>query len=210
MVKGALLQKPNTPNTVGLGCINTSSVLLLLSVQNVDKPSASIDQYGDRLVLIEKMAKRIREDLGVECGVCLLKCGRFIDKSLELDHLFENEIGSDGEHHIKMDYLLGYDTVVRLFDSKYYEPSGDIEQSLDKFISNNHLTIFLREDGKTPIETQRQFLTHISQGEIKNVPTRWSKNMSLAEMKDSWWISSSLIRQLQKDNDPKWHSMVVT
>lgn len=200
MIKGSLL-KP-VGKSITIGCINTSSVLLMLSIHNADKPTVEIDQYVQRLELIEKMAIKVREELGVDCGICIVKCPLFIEKANEIRRIFN-------EKELKIDYLLGFDTLIRLFNPKYYK-DGNVFKSLDEFIKSNNLIIFLRDDDMTTIEDQKEYFKKLSVGEIPGVPSNWIEHIQIEQMVDYWWISSSLIRKKIEDGDETWRSLVIT
>ncbi|HAA78061.1 TPA: hypothetical protein DCE37_23430 [Candidatus Latescibacteria bacterium] len=92
---------------------NASSILLQLSVANVDKTVTSAD-LGQRLFMLELMAQGHDH-----VGITGCSHARFIDKAVAIREL------SPGLHPI---FAIGYDTLVRLFDEKYYEDMmGDLE-----------------------------------------------------------------------------------
>lgn len=201
MIQGAIM-KPPMSNSISIGCINTNSVLLMLSIKNVDKPTVEVDQYSKRLEMIEKMAVKVREELGVECGICLVKCPLFTEKAIEINKVFN-------KGKIEFDYLLGFDTLIRLFDPKYYKHEG-VSKSLDEFIKANYLTVFLRDDGITSVKDQNEYFEKLKTGQISGIPSNWINHINLRKMEDHWWISSSLIRRKISDGDETWRRLAIT
>ena len=108
---------------------NASSILLQLSVANVDKTVTSAD-LGQRLFMLELMAQGHDH-----VGITGCSHARFIDKAVAIREL------SPGLHPI---FAIGYDTLVRLFDEKYYEDMmGDLEaflQDVDTYGSKKQKT----------------------------------------------------------------------
>lgn len=205
MIQGAITRQMSngtSSTSIGLGCINTNSVLLVFSVQNVDKPSMALDQYAQRLELVEKMATKVQNELGVACGVCLVKSPLFVDKAVEIRRIFAKK-------SLEIDYLLGFDTITRLFEPKYYQ-GGDVEGALKPFMQANTITVFLRKDGKTSIEDQKAYFDKLKKGQVKNVPSEWAAKIHTVQMEQYWDVSSSEIRAKQAAGDESWRMLAIT
>lgn len=86
--------------------IDLKEVLLLLAKANVDK-----NVFGATLPQRLKVLKRYAQEKN-NLSVAVSSHGRFIDKVTALSSLYP----SDTQFY----FIIGYDTLVRIFDSKYY------------------------------------------------------------------------------------------
>jgi len=92
--------------------------LLLLAKSNVDKPIFGATLVH-RLQMMELMARE-----AADTSVGATAHGRFIDKAKALKNLFGNDC--------RLSFILGFDTVIRLFDSKYYD---DMPSALEELFN---------------------------------------------------------------------------
>lgn len=209
MIKQAILNQNQNQNQnqtkdfFNITTINTTSILLLLSVKNADKESSSVDCYLNRIDLICHMADYISNELGIECSVGLTQCSLFADKAKVIDHWLNNE----SKNSIEKYYLVGFDTITRLFDAKYY--SDSVENSLDSFFKNNSVVVLLRDDGKVSIDDQVEYFNSISIGTCANIPSKWMKKIFITQSPSEWGISSSNIRKMIANGDCNWQTMVI-
>jgi len=81
-------------------------LLLLLAKANVDKPVFGLPLAARLLTLIKYAENRPRISVGVSSH------GRYIDKVTALKTLFSPDT--------TFNFIVGYDTLVRIFDAKYY------------------------------------------------------------------------------------------
>lgn len=200
----------------GIATINTNAVLLLFSVKNADKDSVGIEEYARRLHLVGLMAEYVSSELGLSCGVALTDASLFVEKS----HLVASWIGQSSDTRrspIDNFFLLGFDTLIRFFDPKYYK--GPIVEALVPFFQQSKLCVLLRNDmsSKLDVGEQKKFIQSIQNGEIgyydKNktlLPASWSGKLFYCEARDEWAISSSSIRRAVRDgNSVDWESKVL-
>jgi nicotinamide-nucleotide adenylyltransferase len=112
-------------------------LLLLLSVNNADK-AAKPAAFDKRLAMMWAFARDLQrevleelgpvsgeehdEPLGVELGLSTLPY--FHDKSAAIANLgfYGGEGGGDGGGKMEQVFLVGYDTLIRIFNPKYYSP----------------------------------------------------------------------------------------
>ena len=88
--------------------------------------------------------------------VALSKHARFVDKAKEIERAFPS---------IKeLVWLMGYDTLIRILDKKYY--TGPLEESLRGFLNRNRVVCAIRGD---EVE-ERAFIEKIQAGEVAGVP----------------------------------------
>lgn len=114
-------------------------VLLLLAKANVDKIEFGVPLAGRVLTLKSYAAERNNVSIGVSSH------GRYIDKISALKAIYPEGT----EYH----FIVGYDTLVRIFDPKYYT---DINNELKGLFSQCKFIVANREN--VDIETIKKFL----------------------------------------------------
>jgi nicotinamide-nucleotide adenylyltransferase len=139
--------------------------LLLLAKANVDK-AVSGAPLLERVRMMELLAAEIPHTcVGVTAH------GRFVDKAKALRRLF-------GEG-CKPFFILGYDTLVRLFDPKYYE---DMESALQELFGLAEV-VFANRSGSGPAEMA---------GFLDSRPVRpFAEHLHTVELEDSYAAMSS-------------------
>jgi nicotinamide-nucleotide adenylyltransferase len=145
---------------------NHSTVLLLLAIQNADK-TAKPASFEHRLEMMELLAWRIEKTGSANALVALSKHPRFVDKAEEVAVAFPsvNEIV----------WLVGYDTLIRILDRKYYP--GTLEESLKAFWEKNRLVCAIRGDETV----ERAFIERIRSGNVDGVPVSWAEYIKIIE-----------------------------
>jgi nicotinamide-nucleotide adenylyltransferase len=143
-----------------------STVLLLLAIQNADKPVKPAS-FEHRLEMMELLAKKIETEFSVTVLVALSKHARFVDKAKDVAISFSA---------VKdIVWLAGYDTLIRILDKKYY--SNTLEESLRDFWEKNRLVCAVRGDETT----ERAFLEKVRAGNINGVPVSWADYITIIE-----------------------------
>lgn len=109
--------------------------LLLFSTTNADKQlvGASVLQ---RAQMMELMAKQFTEEYNIAVGFTFH--AKFIDKAKAIQTWFKSA-------PIELYFILGYDTMIRLFDPKYYAPLS-VKEALAPFF-NQHCHIICADRG---------------------------------------------------------------
>ena len=105
-------------------------ILYQLSLSNVDKSVSGAD-LGQRLYMLDALAK------ADESLVSICSHARFVDKARALQSLSPQTV------HI---FAIGYDTLIRLFDPKYYT---DIAASLDELFALAEFAVANRSEHDT-------------------------------------------------------------
>lgn len=173
-------------------------VILLLAIQNADKP-AQPASFEHRLTMMELFAANLRretQELGVDIAVT--KLPYFMDKAAAIDESGEYTPSAEKVH------LTGYDTLIRFLDPKYYPPSHSLKV-LEPFFENNRLRVsyrsFLddpeeREKGKTD---QDAYLSALRDGDRNKEGGNpgWVKNgrIEMCEGREGEVVSSTRVRQ---------------
>eukprot|EP00158_Paraphelidium_tribonemae_P000683 Partr_v1_DN23151_c0_g2_i1_m43959 putative Conserved hypothetical protein len=95
-------------------------LLLLLATKNADKASSSQVDYDQRLQMMNIMASH--SSLRDRVDIATTSHSLFLDKNREI----RTEYGNDCIVY----YLMGMDTLVRVFDMKYYPRAASIQEAL--------------------------------------------------------------------------------
>jgi len=151
----------------GLPHDTPSTVLLVLAIQNADK-EAKPASFDHRLAMMDLLAHKIEATSSTTTALMALsKHARFVDKAKEIEKAFPSTK--------ELIWLVGYDTLIRILDKKYY--TGSLEQSLQGFLDRNRLACAIRRD-----ETEeRAFVEKIRAGEIKEVPPLIAEYITIIE-----------------------------
>lgn len=173
----ALQEKPGLP----------ARLLLLLATQNADKP-AKPASFEDRLVMMELFAHDLLSHLTqqqqqqqqqqppqIDIGVT--RKPYFVDKAAEIE--------SAGVYPPSLEqvHLTGYDTLIRIFNPKYYPPEHTL-QPLAPFLSQHRLRVTMRpSDEWGGQDEQRRFLLDLAQGGRAEEGGRpeWAQRIQLVE-----------------------------
>lgn len=213
----------------------SSRLLLLLATQNADKPSKPAS-FEDRLAMMELFAHDLRAHLAanppaaddpdpsgfdqmptIDIGVT--KKPYFVDKALAIE--------GSGCYPAPLEqvHLTGYDTLIRIFNAKYYPPEHTLEP-LSPLFSRHRLRVTLRPDDEWGgREEQRAFLRGLARGDREHEGGRreWAEKIQLVEGKtteeravsstkareaaqstsqDLDWLLSSRVRELVLSENP--------
>lgn len=170
-------------------------VLLLLSVQNADK-GVKPATFDKRVEMMCIMARLLTQELSnLSCSVGLTIFGKFIDK----DEVIRNRFFSNGD----IVYLVGFDTITRIFDPKYYVPQSPVE-ALGEFMQNTKFCCLTRHDDdeenedSTSYNEQLNYSSKISNGDYEPlIPKEWGNKISVL-LNDPKYanVSSSAIRKI--------------
>ncbi|CAG8522963.1 12131_t:CDS:1, partial [Acaulospora colombiana] len=132
--------------------------LLLYSANNADKLVLPSDAGPiDRLLMMEALAAHINsvhynEVQNVAVGVC--SHGRFLDQAKALLSFFSSSnIGNSNPMNVSLYFLMGFDTIVRFYDPKYY---SDIHKELQTFFETSYI-ICANRDGYGGEKVEEEF-----------------------------------------------------
>jgi nicotinamide-nucleotide adenylyltransferase len=177
-------------------------LLLLLATQNADKATkpASLE---DRLVMMTLFAHEllydIRQGESLSIDVGLIKQPYFHDKAEAVD---ESNIYPGQPQQV---HLIGFDTLVRIFNTKYYSPDHDL-RVLAPFLSKHRLRATYRTDDEWGSrQEQDQYVKDIADGKraAEGAQPKWARQLTLVEGRREGEdiVSSTLARKAAK-NDP--------
>lgn len=191
--------------------MKNKAVLLLLSVKNADKIHPKPEPFETRLELMYIMANELAKKYPVNISIGLTSHAKFVDKSLSvLNYIKETE--DVHNPNIKLTFLVGFDTLVRIFNPKYYLPDK-LTNSLEQFMRNTDLFCLTRTDDTFTHAEQSKYVDDIKSGSHEDIPSHWSDNIYLMENIGNnnkiSNISSSAIRKYIKDEEEIWKSEVL-
>lgn len=201
--------------------LRSVKLLLLLATQNADKP-AKPALFEDRLVMMNLFARDLlasisqHRNVGADGGLPTVDIGvtsrpYFIDKA--------SSIAASGVYDppdVQQVHLTGYDTLIRIFEPKYYLPAHTLEP-LGPFLEKHRLRVTMRpDDAWGQGAKQRMFLEELRDGGLEAVKGRreWAERiemvdgMSVGEGGDGA-VSSTRARQLAS-KDAEGLSRLVT
>lgn len=159
-------------------------VLLLLSVNNADKAPqpAAFDKRMEMMCLMAAMLQK--EGVSVSVGITVF--GKYVDKNTALRHHYHP--------HGTIAYLMGFDTIIRIFDPKYYNPQLP-SVALKEFMISTELCCLTRE-GDHAFEKQISYAKDISEAVYEPmIPRQWGSKINILMNDEKYGsISSSNIR----------------
>ncbi|KAJ8653627.1 hypothetical protein O0I10_010664 [Lichtheimia ornata] len=155
------------------------SCLLLYTTRNVDKLNATGASTEERLAMMTMIARKLVDSEHLATAVAVTPHGKFVDKATTLAHQWPD---------CTPYFVLGYDTVIRFLDAKYYLPTP-LNDALAPFFKHAQLVCADRP-GYGDIESFWQSCVY------KNKMTRVVlSDPAIAQ------LSSTLARQQAHSND---------
>lgn len=190
---------------------DSNEILLLLLIQNADKATPKLDLLENRLNLIYILANSISEKYpSTSINIGLTKHAKFVDKSNAiLEELKKSEPIPENLNSPRLTFLLGFDTLIRLFESSYY--TGFLSDALGDFMKTTDLFCLTRAFSDSMLENyQLNYLDGIKNGKNPDVPSEWYENILVCENKsDHKVVSSSEIRKSISRGDDDWKHLVI-
>ncbi|AOW26933.1 hypothetical protein MG5_01281 [Candida albicans P57072] len=174
----ALIEESLTKNYDNIPITN-KVVLLLLSVKNADKLHPKPESFDKRLDMMYLMANDLSKKYPVNIAIGLTNHAKFVDKSLSvLNYIKETQNHHQERNLIKLTFLVGFDTLIRIFDPKYYLPDK-LSNSLENFMKNTDLFCLTRLDNSFSQLEQSKYIDDIKRGDHEEIPSHWSDNIYL-------------------------------
>lgn len=200
------------------GGAKPARMVFLLATENADKKSKPAS-FEDRLVMMSLCAEELRsvlrrqragaaedenqgqgqrETADVSVDVAVTKNPFFMDKAISIDEA-SVYLGAQQVH------LTGYDTIIRIFDSKYY-PADQKLRVLEPFLSKHRLRVCYRvgdaEEGGR--KEQEQYVERIADGsrEEEGMRSEWRRMVELVDdAKEVEGVSSTEARKAALHGD---------
>ncbi len=161
-------------------CFQFDAMLLLLAKSNVDKEVFGLP-LADRAIILSRYAEK-----QAHVSVGISSHGRYIDKVTALKQIYPA--------NTEFFFIVGHDTLVRIFDSKYYE---DMQTELQHLFSQCEFIAANRAN--VDIRTIKDFMSQPS-----NLP--FSSSVSYLRLPDLYAeVSSTDVRQRLLEDKPISH-----
>ncbi|KAJ4134811.1 hypothetical protein NW768_004417 [Fusarium equiseti] len=168
-------------------------LMLLLSVNNADKAPKPAS-FPIRLSMMEAMGRELLDE-GVEIDVAVTTMPFFHDKAkaIEESGFYATESGEQPTQT----FLAGFDTIVRIFNPKYY--SEGIQNALRPFFESCRVSVTTRPDETWGgVEEQRAWLTKERVRDVGGDET-WVERVEIVEGREGDEdVSSSRVREVVK------------
>ncbi|KAI5827453.1 Nucleotidylyl transferase [Schizophyllum commune Tattone D] len=183
-------------------------LLLLLAVQNADKPPPDPSRdasYAQRLQMMIILAQQ----LGPRAAVAVIIEPTFVGKARALRRwLGVQDMGTEAP---KLSFLVGYDTLQRILAPKYYGSADVMRAALHRFFD---------EDGARLVVARRDAAAYPAFDGVEDMPTLLEEFREGIEKRDFeegeegvsaerlTMISSSAVRKAVSREDPSWLELV--
>ena len=186
-------------------------LLLLLATQNADKapkPAAFEHRLAMMSVLAEELAEGMAADHGhddVVIDVGVTKEARFVDKARAIEECGDYSSTQTFQGRAEQVHLTGFDTLVRLLDTKYYPPDHTLAP-LEELFERHRVRVTRRPgDAWGENEQQDEYMRRLSRGgmEDKGGKREWAERIDLVEgrKESETVISSTKVREASKKRD---------
>ncbi|KAL6901320.1 hypothetical protein GGI43DRAFT_374380 [Trichoderma evansii] len=192
-------------------------LMLLLSVNNADKAPKPAS-FPTRLGMMEGFGHELLKSFaneeglnnGPEIDLAVTKMPYFHDKARVIaESGFYASAGSPEPEQI---FLAGFDTVIRIFNPKYYNTEtmsgseGGMRAALGPFFDRARLRVTMRTDDEWGGESEQiEYVKGLGEGKLDEVggDAEWAGRVDLVEGKKGSGVSSSKVRELVKNGDGK-------
>lgn len=168
------------------------SLLLLLSVKNADKILVQPAAFDHRLHMMYLMAQYLQQNLDVHVSIGLTRHAKFVDKSVSIINYLKEYFGPE-YHSLKLTFAVGFDTLARILDPKYYLPDKLLDL-LHEFMTTTDLFCLTRSENVETYQEQMDYFRRLRHGSIANIPQTWADNIhvvSVEEDRDGLGLISS-------------------
>ncbi|KAL7931635.1 Nucleotidylyl transferase [Trichoderma chlorosporum] len=181
-------------------------LMLLLSVNNADKAPKPAS-FPVRLGMMEGFGRHLLEGLELEGDVrpeidlAVTTMPYFNDKARAIG---ESGVYSSrgGEEEPEQVFLAGFDTVIRIFNPKYYGDGG-MRAALGPFFERARLRVTMRTDDEWGGEAeQEEYVRGLGEGKLDEVggDAAWAGRVDLVEGSGDG-VSSSRVRAMVKSGE---------
>lgn len=164
-------------------------LVLLLAVNNADK-AAQPASFEVRLGMMEGFGREFEGEVEVDVAVTTVPF--FHEKSRAVRESGFYAAPSQPEQT----FLAGFDTLIRIFNPKYYRATPAMQQALRPFFEAAKLRVTMRpDDAWGGVEEQKAYMEGLRSGELESVggDAEWARRVVLV---DGWGkgVSSSRVR----------------
>ena len=171
----------NPPTRAHLSLARTAApgarILLLLATKNADKPAAPAS-FEDRLEMMHRLAGALQTR---NIDIAITKHSLFVAKAADIAREYRGA---------SQTYPMGFDTLVRVLDAKYYTGPEGMHVLDDFFGGANRVLCQLRGEG---LDAQREYFENLRRGDVAGCRREWADKIDVVEAGPD--ISSSAARE---------------
>ncbi|PNP41022.1 hypothetical protein TGAMA5MH_06889 [Trichoderma gamsii] len=182
---------------------SSARLMLLLSVNNADKAPKPAS-FPTRLGMMEGFGHELLKDFananeGPDIDLAVTKMPYFHDKARVIAE--SGFYAGEGNPAPEQIFLAGFDTVIRIFNPKYYgSEDGGMKAALGPFFENARLRVTMRTDDEWGGEDEQvRYVKGLGEGGLDEVggDKDWAGKVDLVEGRKGG-VSSSRVRELVK------------
>ncbi|KAL7900434.1 hypothetical protein HDV63DRAFT_402761 [Trichoderma sp. SZMC 28014] len=183
---------------------SSARLMLLLSVNNADKAPKPAS-FPTRLGMMEGFGRELLksfEGQRPEIDLAVTKMPYFHDKARVIAESGFYAAGGNAEP--EQIFLAGFDTVIRIFNPKYYGEGGGMRAALGPFFDKARLRVTMRPDDEWGGEDEQvEYVKGLGEGGLDEVggDKAWAGRVDLVEGRRGSGVSSSRVRELAKGNE---------
>ena len=157
--------------------------------------------------LLRSLPAKSNMDGSIAVDIAITKHPYFIDKSkaIAASGMYQSNPFKSGEDPIKQVHLVGYDTFIRLLNSKYYPPSHTLTPLQDLFEHHRLRVTYRGDDEWGDREEQDAYLQDLKDGKRDHEGGRkeWADKIQMVEGKKAGEsvVSSTKVRKAAQAGD---------
>ena len=193
-------------------------LVLLLAVNNADKapkPASFPQRLGMMDALGHALRRRLMKEreLDVEVDLAVTTMPYFNKKAAAIEESGFYEVD---ETVPEQEFLAGFDTVIRVFNPKYYtevveEGVSPMKSALEPFFDSARLRVTMRPDDEWGSEEEQEaYVRGLEEGKLDEVggEAAWAKRIELVKGDDGVGVSSSKVRAMVEAGETRLEELV--
>ncbi|KAK9798873.1 hypothetical protein AB5N19_00672 [Seiridium cardinale] len=182
-----------------------SRVLLLLAINNADKapkPAAFPQRLAMMYIFAADLLSALKADGGTEVDLAVTTEPYFASKG---QAIAASDFYGGETARVEQVYLTGFDTLIRIFDPKYY-PNDSMRQTLAPFFSHSGVRVTMRTDADWgDAAEQLAYLEDLKSGKLQDRggDKEWAAKVDMVEgrREGEEVISSTKVRDAVQTED---------
>jgi nicotinamide-nucleotide adenylyltransferase len=177
-------KKPNFPDEAIKGKDHYDSLLLIFSVRNADKGTGTKKDASpvNRLEMMQEFAKDIEGETQANVAVALVEEPLMFSKSTLIHDYIKKERQANSLP-IRLHWLVGFDTLQRFFQIKYYPSQEYFDKACTTFFEEERTTFVCARRGKASLPNK--------QGESKSEEEEENELLQSEQVKP--WLDRGIV-----------------
>ena len=157
--------------------------------------------------LLRSLPAKTARDGGVAVDIAITIHPYFTDKSkaITASGIYQPDLATSGEAPIEQVHLVGFDTFIRLLNSKYYPPTHTLTPLQDMFEHHRLRVTYRGDDEWGGWKEQDAYLQDLKDGkrEHEGGKNEWADRIQMVEGKKAGErvVSSTKVRKAAQDGD---------